>query len=204
MAPYRAIGIFLVYAWRSVPGDALTRVVQELCKYMIYCAIYYPFGGEMGTFYGKLRVTTSSMRKGIVSRTTDIECEPSTPAGDTLASAIRPVKKGEFVTRNIVGETILVPVRGRVGDLDAIYNLSEVASFIWARIDGQATLRQIVQGVCAEFDVAPETAESDALQFIAELERAGLVEPVSKRATHSMDRRRKSREPLRYATSALR
>src|SRR5271166_4094341 len=97
------------------------------------------------------------------------------PAGiDASAIRIRLAKKGEFVSRNIVGETILVPVRGRVGDLDAIYNLSEVASFIWDHIDGQATLLQIVQGVCAEFDVARETAETDALQFIAELQRAGL------------------------------
>jgi len=108
----------------------------------------------------------------------DIERVPSAAASVGDRSAIRLAKKGEFVTRNIVGETILVPVRGRVGDLDAIYNLSEVASFIWAQIDGRATLRQIVQGVCAEFEVAPETAEADTLQFIAELERAGLAEPV--------------------------
>ena len=108
----------------------------------------------------------------------DIERVPSGASGVDDTSAIRLAKKGEFVTRNIVGETILVPVRGRVGDLDAIYNLSEVASFIWERIDGRATLGQIVQGVCAEFEVAPETAEADTLQFIAELERAGLAEPV--------------------------
>lgn len=108
----------------------------------------------------------------------DIERVLSGAASADDRSAIRLAKKGEFVTRNIVGETILVPVRGRVGDLDAIYNLSEVASFIWAHIDGRATLAQIVQGVCAEFDVAPETAEADALQFVTELERTGLVEQV--------------------------
>src|SRR5208283_4354510 len=107
----------------------------------------------------------------------DIECAPSTPTGVNAALASLFVKKGEFVTRNIAGETLVVPVRGRVGDLDAIYNLSDVGSFIWDHIDGQATVLQIVQGVCAEFDVAPETAETDALQFIADLQRAGLIEP---------------------------
>ena len=106
----------------------------------------------------------------------DIERVPSAPTGVNAAFATCFVKKGEFVTRNIAGETILVPVRGRVGDLDCIYNLSEVASFIWERIDGRATVPQIVQCVCAEFDCAPETAESDAVQFIAELRRAGLIE----------------------------
>ena len=101
---------------------------------------------------------------------------PSPEIDIGAAFASRYAKKGEFVTRNIAGETLVVPVRGRVGDLDAIYNLSGVASFIWDHIDGEATLRQIVQGVCAEFDIVPETAEADALQFIADLQRAGLIE----------------------------
>ena len=109
---------------------------------------------------------------------TAIDCVPSDANDTDTAFASRYAKKGEFVTRNIAGETLLVPVRGRVGDLDAIYNLSGVASFIWDHIDGQATLEQIVQGVCAEFDIVPQTAEADALQFIADLQRAGLIEPT--------------------------
>jgi hypothetical protein len=112
-----------------------------------------------------------------VPRMTAIGRVPSEAIDSDAAFASRYVKKGEFVTRNIAGETLVVPVRGRIGDLDAIYNLSGVASFIWDHIDGQATVRQIVQGVCAEFDIPPETAETDALEFIGELRRAGLIEP---------------------------
>ena len=100
-----------------------------------------------------------------------------TPDPSRAVAATRFAKKGEFVSRNIAGETILVPVRGRVGDLDSIYNLSEVASFIWSRIDGRTTVPAIVDEVCTEFDVAPETAASDALEFIAHLQSAGLIEP---------------------------
>jgi hypothetical protein len=87
-------------------------------------------------------------------------------------------RKGEFVSRTIAGETILVPVRGRVGDLDSIFNLNQTASFIWNRIDGQTTFGQIVAQVCSEFDVLPEAAEVDARQFIAALQEAGLIEPT--------------------------
>ncbi|MBK8742753.1 MAG: PqqD family protein [Betaproteobacteria bacterium] len=103
---------------------------------------------------------------------------PSALKSSKVLSNTRYAKRGEFVTRNIAGETIIVPVRGRVGDLDSIYNLSEVASAIWNRIDGQTNFQQIVESVCAEFDVPPETAESDALQFIAELQNAALIEPM--------------------------
>ena len=46
-----------------------------------------------------------------------------------LAARFR--KKGEYVARVIAGETIVVPIRGQVGDLEAIYNLNEVGSMIW-------------------------------------------------------------------------
>jgi hypothetical protein len=86
-------------------------------------------------------------------------------------------KKGEFVSRSIAGEEVVVPVRGQVGDLDSIYNLNEVGAFIWKLIDGRTSLRQIVDAVRAEFEVAPGDAEEDTLQFIAVLEEAGMIEP---------------------------
>lgn len=86
-------------------------------------------------------------------------------------------KKGEFVTRSIAGETIVVPVRGQVGDLNAIYNLNEVGGFIWERIDGRTSVTQLVEAVHREFEVAPEQAETETSEFIAALEAAGMVEP---------------------------
>jgi hypothetical protein len=86
-------------------------------------------------------------------------------------------KKGDFVSRSIAGEEVIVPVRGQVGDLDAIYNLNQVGAFIWKLIDGRTSLRQIVDAVGAEFEVASEDAEKDTLQFIAALEEAGMIEP---------------------------
>jgi hypothetical protein len=85
-------------------------------------------------------------------------------------------KKGEYVSRVIVGETIVVPVRGQVGDLDAIYNFNDVASAIWNAIDGQTSLGGIADALCAEFEVAPDKAAADTLAFVGRLEQAGLVE----------------------------
>jgi hypothetical protein len=85
-------------------------------------------------------------------------------------------KKGEYVARVIVGETIIVPIRGQVGDLDAIYNLNDVGSVIWEAIEGQTPVSCMVEAVCREFDVAPEKAEADTLAFVKRLEAAGLLE----------------------------
>ena len=86
-------------------------------------------------------------------------------------------KKGEFVTRSIAGETIVVPVRGQVGDLDAIYNLNETGAYIWEQIDGRKSVTQVVEAVRGEFEVALEQAEKQTSEFIAALEAAGMIEP---------------------------
>ncbi len=104
-------------------------------------------------------------------------CVSPPVAGDALMGTCF-ARQGEFVSRRIAGETILVPVRGRVGDLDSIFNLNETACFIWNRIDGRTALSEIVAEVCSEFDVGPDAAGADARQFLAALQGAGLVAPA--------------------------
>ena len=89
-------------------------------------------------------------------------------------------KKGEFVTRSIARETILVPVRGQVGDLDAIYNLNEVGTFIWEHVNDITSVRQIADAVALEFEVTPEEAEKDTQQFIKDLEIARVIEQIGR------------------------
>lgn len=92
------------------------------------------------------------------------------------------VKKGEFVAREIAGETIIVPIRGQVGDLEAIYNLNAAGSLIWELIDGQTAAGRIVDAVCAEFEVTPEKAREDTLELLGGLEAAGLIESAPRGA----------------------
>jgi hypothetical protein len=86
--------------------------------------------------------------------------------------------RGEFVTRTIAGETIIVPIRTQVADMDSIYNLNAVAMKIWSLLDGQTSVTQIAQSVCAEFDVTEAQAQQDTLEFIASLEQAGIAVPA--------------------------
>jgi len=85
-------------------------------------------------------------------------------------------KKGEYVARVIAGETIVVPIRGQVGDLESIYNLNEVGSVIWELIDGQTPVSRMIDAVCLQFDITSEQAEEDTLNFLKGLEAAGVVE----------------------------
>lgn len=87
-------------------------------------------------------------------------------------------KAKDCVTRSVAGETIIVPVRGHVGDLDSIFTLNEVASVIWENIDGQRTVRQVAEAVAEEFKVSREEAERDVGEFFMELLEADLIQPV--------------------------
>src|ERR1700734_3122424 len=96
-------------------------------------------------------------------------------------SDVRFARKGEFVTRTITGEVVIVPVRGQIGDLDAIYHFNEVGGFIWNLFDGRTSVHDIAQAVREEFDGAPEDPERDMLEFVGVLQSAGIIEPsVSK------------------------
>ena len=84
-------------------------------------------------------------------------------------------KDSDLVTRCVAGETIIVPVRNNVGDLDSIYTLNEIGTMIWELIDGKSTINRMIEEICKAYDVRREEAENDTLEFLKSLEEAGLL-----------------------------
>jgi hypothetical protein len=101
------------------------------------------------------------------------------PAGSAESGSMeperKPVRVPGIVTREIAGETILVPVRHGVSDLNCIFTLNETASLVWRMIDGTQTVSDVVRAACVEFGVADSTAEAEISAFLAEMHSAGLV-----------------------------
>jgi len=88
-------------------------------------------------------------------------------------------ERRSYVTRHIAGETLIVPVTGRVMDLDAIYVLNPVASRIWDLLRAPTTSERIADTIASEFDVSVETATSDVVEFVESLRSRGLVADAS-------------------------
>jgi coenzyme PQQ synthesis protein D (PqqD) len=80
-----------------------------------------------------------------------------------------------FVTRQIGGETLIMPVVGRVVDLESIFVLNEVASRIWQLVGSPITVDRIAEVVTSEFDVSAETAAGDVAEFLGALDARGLI-----------------------------
>jgi hypothetical protein len=88
------------------------------------------------------------------------------------------VKKNDCVAREIAGETVIVPIKSRPGDLNSIYTLNELGTMIWKLIDGETSVSQIMEAVCREYDVPPDEAQKDIFAFLTDLEAGGLIQSL--------------------------
>jgi hypothetical protein len=84
-----------------------------------------------------------------------------------------------FATRQIAGETLIMPIAGRTADLESIYVLNEVGSRIWQLVGSPTTADRIVEVVAREFDVSADQAAGDVAEFLEALDARGLIRYVS-------------------------
>jgi hypothetical protein len=84
-------------------------------------------------------------------------------------------KTGEIASRSIAGETLLVPIRGKLADMQRIFALNSVAEYIWKRLDGGKPLGEIRNEVLSHFEVGREEAENDIQTFISDLMKENLI-----------------------------
>jgi hypothetical protein len=85
-------------------------------------------------------------------------------------------RSGKYAVRRIAGETIVVPIRAQVAELDSVYVLNEVGGTIWGLLETDRSAEDIVQVIAEEFNVTTAAAGADVEQFLAVLSGAGLVE----------------------------
>jgi hypothetical protein len=80
------------------------------------------------------------------------------------------------VSRVVAVETLIVPVRGRVGDLASIYSFNETGSLIWKLLDTARAVGEVVGAVAEEYQVDTGKVRQDVLRFLSEMRAVGLIE----------------------------
>ena len=80
------------------------------------------------------------------------------------------------VSRVVAGETLIVPVRGKVGDLASIYSFNGTGSLVWQLLDTPRNLTDLISAVQREYDVGQAQAEKDVTRFVEDMLSVGLVE----------------------------
>ena len=96
------------------------------------------------------------------------------------------VRSQSVVARVVAGETLIVPVRAKVGDLASIYSFNGTGTLIWKLLETPRTLEEIAAAVVRAYEVDPAQAEQDVSEFIGEMKAVGLVEIPQVQAPASM------------------
>lgn len=87
----------------------------------------------------------------------------------------------DVVSREIEGEILIVPIVSGIGDMeDELFNLNETGKAIWQRLDGQKSLKEVVEGLSEEFEATEVEIEQDVKGFVEELLKRGMIVDVSK------------------------
>ena len=86
------------------------------------------------------------------------------------------VRSQSVVARIVSGETLIVPIRGKVGDLASIYSFNATGTLIWKLLETPRTVGQLAEAIANEYDVEADHAERDVGEFVSEMKAVGLVE----------------------------
>lgn len=81
----------------------------------------------------------------------------------------------EIVSREIAGETVVVPICRGVGDLDSIFTFNGMGSWLWSLLAEKRSEGELTELVAGRFAVEKEAARLDVRNFLVELREAGLV-----------------------------
>lgn len=101
-----------------------------------------------------------------------------TPAEGPPLEAIF-ARSERMVGRRVAEQFLLVPIVSRGADVDSLYNLNRIGTFIWERLDGRASGTVIVESLVEHFEVERARAEEDYRGFVLSLLAIDAIEEIA-------------------------
>ncbi len=83
---------------------------------------------------------------------------------------------GEFVVRQVMENTVAIPVGQTALQLNGMILLNEVSKVIWEQLAGETDLEMLVGAVTDTFAVSDREARADILEFLEQLRNLQLLE----------------------------
>lgn len=83
--------------------------------------------------------------------------------------------KKEFVTREVAGDWLLVPVGRTTVDLNGMITLNESGAFLWKQLPEAADEAALVETMLEEYEIDRETAAADVAAFLEKLRALDIV-----------------------------
>jgi hypothetical protein len=96
-------------------------------------------------------------------------------ASATEKGDVRFVRSTDLVSRDVAGETVVVPICRGVGDLDSIFTFNAVGTHVWNLLTEGRSEAELTSSVTKRFQVSEYVAQSDVRNFLTDLLGVGLV-----------------------------
>ena len=84
--------------------------------------------------------------------------------------------KGEYLLREVVGETILVPVGKTALEYNGMIIINETGALIWKALEQHLTEQETLEKMMDAFEVDIDEASADLQEFLTYLKSVGLIE----------------------------
>ena len=80
-----------------------------------------------------------------------------------------------IVARDTGDDYVLVPVTDNIADMKSVYTLNSTAAFIWDRLNGDRTVKDIIDELEEEYEVQPKEALDDVLSFFTDMKEYLII-----------------------------
>ncbi len=84
-------------------------------------------------------------------------------------------KSDRFVEKAIGEEKVLVPLTNNVANMNKVYNLNEVATFLYNCVDGQKSIKDLLNELLSNYEVTEKVALNDIKHFITDMVKKGVL-----------------------------
>ena len=83
--------------------------------------------------------------------------------------------KKEFMLREIVGETILIPMGDSNNHFNGIITINELGKFIWENLESSKDKEELLHKILEEYEVEEKEAKEDLDEFLDKLRQVDII-----------------------------
>jgi coenzyme PQQ synthesis protein D (PqqD) len=91
---------------------------------------------------------------------------------------VRHIRNTAIVSRDVAGETIVVPICRGAGDLESVYMFNPLGRELWVLLAEGRTSEELANWITAHYQVEAEQAFADVHNYLAELREVGLIHTI--------------------------
>ena len=84
--------------------------------------------------------------------------------------------RGEFLVRELSDDIVAIPMGHTALTLNGMILLNQVSKVIWECLEKGYDIPQMVTAVTETFEVSPEEAQADIVEFVGKLRQANLLD----------------------------